>query len=937
MEHTPGLAQIHDDTNQSNLSGPDPFLSREMSWLRIEPGSAAEILQTNLTQGLNSSDVADRHMRFGENILNQRPGRSLWRLMADQFTSTLVIVLFIAAGVSVIFGSLKDTIAILAIIILNAILGFLQEFRAQRSMEAIKRLTVPSVRVRRDGSIHEILSSGLVPGDVVMLETGNIVPADGRVIESASLKIQEAMLTGESEPVEKTADILPGENPLALGDQVNMVFMGTSVSYGRGQMLVTATGMATELGRVADLLHGISDTVTPLQRRLDRLGRILAGTAFVVMAAIFGVGVLIGEDWRLMFMTSVSMAVAMIPEGLPAVVTISLALGAQRMLRRQALIRRLSAVETLGSVTVICSDKTGTLTENRMSVTVLDLAGHRINVSEVFRRKMPVTTVNETEASTIRQDPSLMLLLMGGALCNDAVLQPVGRDTGVLRALGDPTEGALVVAAARFGLLKERLESAFPRVGELPFDSDRKRMSTIHRISDCTVWIGDCHDLSPGQTLVFTKGSVDSLIDVCSSVWEEGVQKPLDIGFRERISRANDDLAQGGMRVLGVAFRHLKESLTHERLQDAEHGLTFIGLVGMLDPPRPEVLQAVLTCRQAGIRPVMITGDHPVTARRIAMDLEILGSGRVLTGTELQTLSTEELIETVENVSVYARVAPEQKLRIVEALQWHGHVVAMTGDGVNDAPALRRADIGIAMGITGTDVSKEAAAMVLLDDNFTTIVTAIEEGRTINDNIRRFLKFSLAGNLGKLILVFAGPFFGMPLPLLPFQILWLNLVTDGILGLGIGVEPAERGTMQRPPLSPSAGILSVSLAFTVVWQGVLIGTVSLAVALWTWKTNQPEWRTVTMTAMVMLQVFEAYASRSLSGSVLSLSPFSNRPLLIATVTVLVLQTVVVFVPSLQDLFGTMRLSPFQAILTLTAGMFVFLMVDVVKILSPKDS
>jgi P-type Ca2+ transporter type 2C len=906
-------------------------------WPRIDPSEAADILQSELTRGLAHDDAAARRLRFGENALEQRGGRSPWRLLVDQFASTFVMVLLVAAGVSAVVGSLKDTVAILTIVVLNAVLGFVQEVRAERAMAALKRIAVPRVRVRRGGSPREIPSSELVPGDVVVLEAGNLVPADGRIMESASLKVQEAVLTGESEPVEKIAAALPGEGALALGDQVNMAFMGTSVTYGRGQMLVTATGMATELGRVADLLQTIEDTATPLQRRLDRLGRILAMAAIGVVAAIFGVGILIGEDWRLMFMTSVSMAVAVIPEGLPAVVTISLALGAQRLLRRQALIRRLPAVETLGSVTVICSDKTGTLTENRMTVTVLDLAGHRLDVSEVLSRRMPATTLDEAAASSLEQEPSLALLLMGGALCNDAVLQTVGRDSGALRAVGDPTEGALVVAAAHFGLLKVRLEAAFPRVGEAPFDSDRKRMSTIHRVADCSMWFGDCADLAPGQTLVFTKGAVDSLLEVCSTVWDEGVQKPCDAGFSERINRANVGLAQSGMRVLGVAFRRLKEPPTAEAPRNLERDLTFVGLIGMQDPPRPEVLKAVLTCRQAGVRPVMITGDHPVTARRIAQDLGILRDGQVLTGAELEALSTEELLEAVESVSVYARVAPEQKLRIVEALQQRGHVVAMTGDGVNDAPALRRADIGVAMGITGTDVSKEAASMVLLDDNFTTIVAAVEEGRAINDNIRRFLKFSLAGNLGKLILVFAGPLFGMPLPLLPFQILWLNLVTDGVLGLGIGVEPAESGTMQRPPQSPSEGILAGRIVFTAVWQGVLIGAVSLAVALWAWKTNQPEWRSVTMTAVVLLQVFEAHASRSLSASVFGLSPLSNRALLAATATVLVLQAAVVFVPSLHGLFGTAGLSPLQLIVAMAAGLSVLLVAEGAKGLGRRTS
>ncbi len=910
--------------------GPAPSEPTRPAWERLAPSEVAGRLGSDLAHGLSPEEAAARRQRHGDNVIAERGGRSFARLVWDQFSSTLVLALIAAAVVSALVGSLKDTIAILAIVVLNAVLGLLQEGRAERAMAALKRLAVPQVRVRRGDATVEIPANVLVPGDLVVLEAGNLVPADGRVIEAASLKVQESVLTGESEPVEKQTAALVGQGGLALGDQVNMAFMGTSVAYGRGQMLVTATGMGTELGRVADLLQGVAAVATPLQRRLDRLGRTLSLLALAVVAAIFGVGLALGEDWRLMLMTSLSMAVAVIPEGLPAVVTISLALGAQRMLRRRALIRRLTAVETLGSVAVICSDKTGTLTENRMTVTVLDLAGHRLQVSETLSRRMPMAGVANAGQSIVREEPSLALLLMGGALCNDATLQPIGEAAGKVRAVGDPTEGALLVAAAHFGLLKGQLDAAFPRTGELPFDSERKRMSTIHRVEDCSLWIGDCADLAPGRTVVFAKGAVDTLLEVSTGVWEGGKVRPLDEGYRKRILDANLDLARGGMRVLGVAFRILRES---EPSGAAEHerDLVFVGLAGMLDPPRPEVRHAVATCRSAGIRPVMITGDHPVTARRIAQDLDILrDDDRVLTGVELAGLSKEELLGAVEHTAVYARVAPEQKLRIVEALQQRGLVVAMTGDGVNDAPALRRADIGVAMGITGTDVSKEAASMVLLDDNFTTIVAAVEEGRSINDNIRRFLKFSLAGNLGKLLVVFLGPVLGMPLPLLPFQILWLNLVTDGVLGLAIGVEPPEPGTMRRPPQDPSEGILPRRLGLEVVWQGLLIGLVCLGVAFWAWRTNQPEWRSLAMTSIVLVQVFQAVAGRSQLASVIRLNPLSNPALPVAIAAVVGLQAAVTYLPPLQNLFGTAGLSPSQILVPLLAGAAVLLTVEVVK-------
>ncbi len=914
-------------------------VSVSTSWHRLDPAAAAALLESDPVRGLGHAEAVARRSRFGENALVERGGRSPWSLLWDQFASTLVVVLLVAAAVAAVVGSLKDAIAILAIVLLNAILGFVQEFRAERAMAALRRLSVPKVRVRRDGVVVEVASPELVPGDVVLLEAGNLVPADGRILEAASLRIQEAVLTGESEAVEKRSTALPGEGALALGDQVNMAFMGTSVAYGRGQMMVSATGMGTELGRVADLLQGVGQVTTPLQQRLNRLGRVLAATALVVVGAIFGLGILLGEDWQLMFMTSVSMAVAVIPEGLPAVVTIALALGAQRMLRRRALVRRLPAVETLGSVTVICSDKTGTLTENRMTVTVLDLAGHRVDISEEMSRGMPEAGTAQEDKAFVEREPSLALLLMGGALASDAVLQPDLAKPGRFRTVGDPTEGALVVAAFRYGLSRERLDGAFPRVAEVPFDSERKRMTTVHRVADCTAWIGECEGLVPGITVVFTKGAVDSLLTVSSHVWDAGRPTPLDQGWRERITTANDSLARDGMRVLGVAFRLAAsgEADSLEKPERFERDLVFVGLVGMLDPPRAEVQLAVATCKSAGIRPVMITGDHPVTARRIAQDLGILSEGQVVTGPDLQGLSQEALDNLVESVSVYARVAPEQKLRIVEALQRRGQVVAMTGDGVNDAPALRRADIGIAMGITGTDVSKEAAAMVLLDDNFSTIVAAVEEGRAINDNVRRFLKFSLAGNLGKLLLVFVGPLLGMPLPLLPFQILWLNLVTDGILGLGIGVEPAERGVMKRPPQAPSDSILARGLGLEILWQGALLGAVNLAVAWWAWSTGQPEWQTIVLTAVVLLQVFQAQVGRSSRESVFRLHPLSNKALLGATGLILGLQAGVIYLPPLHAIFATLPLSGYQMAVPLLAGLFVLCVVEASKVLGRPDS
>jgi Ca2+-transporting ATPase len=901
----------------------------ERDWHLLTLDQVTTDLSVSPAQGLSASEIATRLRQHGLNELVERGHKQLWRILLDQFTSKLVLILVVAAIISAAVGDFKDAIAILAIVVLNAVLGFAQEFRAEQAMAALKKLAVPSVRVRRDGNVQEAPAPQLVPGDIVLLEAGNLLPADGRLLETANLRIQEAILTGESEAVEKTtAALAPTSAPIALGDRRNLAYMGSTVTYGRGVMVVTATGMNTQLGRVAEMLQEVAAGPTPLQHRLDQLGRALALAALAMVAIVFGLGLLIGEDWRLMFMTAISMAVAVVPEGLPAVVTIALALGAQRMLRRQALIRKLPAVETLGSVTVICSDKTGTLTENRMTVTILDLAGHRLDLAETIRHREPVTLDSDEQASIVKEQPTLALLLMGGALCNDATLQADAAHAGQYRAVGDPTEGALVVAAAHFGLWKARLEAAYPRQAELPFDSERKRMSTVHRIADCAAWIAECADLGSSEQIVFTKGAVDSLLEVAEKVWDNGVVRPLDAGWRARIAAANEDLAGKGMRVLGVAFRPIARDLTGP----LEHSLIFVGLVGMIDPPRAEVKEAIVKCRAAGIRPVMITGDHPLTARQIAGELGISTDGRVLTGQDLARMSVADLEAVVEEVSIFARVSPEHKLNIVQALQSRGHVVAMTGDGVNDAPALKRADIGVAMGITGTDVTKEAGEMVLLDDNFTTIVAAVEEGRAIYDNIRKFIKFSLAGNLGKVLAVIGAPLLGLPLLFTPFQILWMNLVTDGVLGLGMSVEPAERGAMRRPPHRPSESVFARGLGLQIGWHGVLIGLLVLGVAVWGWRTGQAAWATMALTTVIFGQVFQALAIRSNSESAFRLPLLSNRPLLAALGAIVLLQLLVIYLAPLHSLFQTTALSPLQLAATVLLSSFVLWAVEIEKLL-----
>ena len=728
----------------------------EPLWHTLPVDEIVRRLGIVLQTGLDDDEARRRLEQHGPNELVDRGARSPWSILWGQLTGTLVVILILAAmgsaGVGIFeishsgsqrgWDEIYDAIAIAVIVIMNTILGFLQEYRAERAMAALKRLSVPTVRVSRGGVLQEIPSSRLVPGDLALLDAGASVPADGRMVESANLRIQEAALTGESEAVEKTVEaiVTPG---VSLGDRRNMAYMGTVVTYGRGSLLVTETGMRTQLGRIAAMIQAAAPEATPLQRRLEHLGKGLAIAALGLVAIIFLQGLIRGglgfENLKEMFLIGISMAVAAVPEGLPAVVTIALALGAQRMLRRRALIRKLMAVETLGSVTVICSDKTGTLTENRMTVSVIEVAGDRLDLRQHLTRAAVGGTVPD-EPRMILDKPSMALLLAGGALCNDATLQKSDELSARWVAVGDPTEAALVVGAAEMGLLKSALEEAMPRVSELPFDSDRKRMTTVHRLARPdrlgpaqSVLLRGPLGLQEGRHIAFVKGAVDGLLSISTSVLEDGQVPGLDEPRRRRITAANDELAQKGMRVLGVAMKPLDdESLA---VTSMESQLVFVGLIGMIDPPRPEVKEAVAKCRTAGIRPVMITGDHPLTAWHIAHELGIADGGRMMTGTDLDRLSLDDLRTEVERVSVYARVSPEHKLKIVQALKDRGHIVAMTGDGVNDAPALKKADIGVAMGITGTDVSKEASNMVLLDDNFATIVAAVEEGRVIYDKI----------------------------------------------------------------------------------------------------------------------------------------------------------------------------------------------------------
>lgn len=897
-----------------------------MDWYKLSVEETRERLDVDLAHGLTSEEARERLERFGSNVLEEQAAISSWRILLRQFQELMVIILIIAAIVSLALGEIIDTVVIMAIVFINAAIGYSQEQRAEEAMAALKKMAIPTVRIRRDNEVQEISSTDLVPGDVVLLEAGNVVPADGRLFEGANLKAQESALTGESEPVEKLIGVPTGEN-LTLGDRSNMVYMGTSITYGRGAVVVTETGMNTELGHIAGLIQKVDDDLTPLQRRLQRLGKTLTIVAVAIIAVVVATGFFLrGEELETLLLTGISLAVAAIPEGLPAVVTITLALGSQRLLKRNALIRKLAAVETLGSVTVICSDKTGTLTENQMTVTILDVAGNREDIEALVSRK-GVLLEAIWASSAHPEMRALSVLVRAGALCNDAVLKH--NADGTWRAIGDPTEGALLLAAKKLGFDKEELDKNWPRVAEVPFTSERKRMTTVHRVDETAKQT----DLPWRDTpyVLLSKGAVDSLLQVSDRVLVNNELVTIDDEWRQRIEKANDDLAGQGQRVLGIAFRFCEaaEPPTEEELLEVEE--VFVGMVAMMDPPRPEAKAAVATAKGAGIRPVMITGDHPLTAIRIAQDLGITDDDHCLTGVELSQMKVTDLMDVVDDVSVFARVSPEHKLNIVEALQSNGQIAAMTGDGVNDAPALKRADIGIAMGITGTDVSKEASDMVLLDDNFATIVAAVEEGRVIYDNIRKFIKYTLSSNTGELFLMLVAPFLGMPLPLLPLQILWVNLVTDGLPGIALAQEKGEPGVMQRPPFKPTESIFSRGLGSQIVWIGSLMGLVSLVVGYFVWL-NDPEgpWQTMVFTTLVLSQMGNALAMRSNKLSLFNIGLFSNRLMVNAVLGTLALQLLLIYLPPLQSIFKTKALSLTELAICLVASIAVFVVLESYK-------
>ncbi|MHB8917305.1 MAG: calcium-translocating P-type ATPase, SERCA-type, partial [Desulfocucumaceae bacterium] len=861
-----------------------------------------EALRTDGARGLDEREAGERLARFGPNEMAKAPPVQLWMLFAGQFNDFLVMVLLAATVMSGFLGEYADAVTIMVIVIINAVLGCVQEYRAERSLEAIKRLTAPEARVVRSGRDQKINSSGLVPGDLVSVEAGDKVPADLRLIDAAALEIEESSLTGESAPVKKWTGPVAGPvlNP---GDIRNIAYLGTSVTRGRGRGVVVATGMATEMGNIAVMIREAGQEATPLQRRLSHLGKWLVGFCLAVCVVVALLGVLRGEPLYQMIMAGISLAVAAIPEGLPAIVTVALAIGVQRMLRRRAIVRKLPAVETLGCATVICSDKTGTLTENKMVVRKVvagDITAHIEGEGYDPR--------GEIKFAGGSGGPHFDLLLKAAALCNNSSLVrgdikiggffrgiASGRGVREWDIQGDPTEGALLVMAARGGAWRERLEQSETRVAELPFDSDRKRMTVIYR--------------NPaGELSAYAKGAPDVLLELCTHRYVSGIAVPMTAGDREKILATSSEMAAGALRVLAFAFKQVTGE--REDYSGEENNLTFLGLCGMIDPPRPSAVSAVHTCRRAGIHVAMITGDHQATARAVARELGLLArGGRVVTGTELDAIPDGELMRQAGEVAVYARVSPRHKLRIVRELKQAGHVVAMTGDGVNDAPAVKEADIGISMGISGTEVTREASSIVLADDNFSTIVAAIEEGRGIYDNIRKFIRYLLSCNTGEVLVMFLAVLGGLPLPLLPIQILWVNLVTDGLPALALGVDPADRDIMNRKPRPPEESIFAQGLLWRALGSGSFIALCVLAVfwAAWAGSGNLDLARTMAFNSLVLSQLFFVFTCRSERHSIIELGLLTNPKLVLAVLCSGALQVAVIYSPFMRTVFHTVPL------------------------------
>ncbi|WP_083461598.1 cation-translocating P-type ATPase [Thermanaerothrix daxensis] len=912
-------------TPTPSLASSLPPADLNIAWHALNAHETIRRLRTPLESGLTTEEAARRLAQFGPNQLAEARRRTFLQMVVAQLKSFVVILLIVAAVISGIISisqhePLVDSAAIIAIVILNAVLGVIQESRAEQALAALRQLAAPEAQVLRDGRRQTIPARDLVPGDIVFLEAGNYVPADLRLLEAINLRIEEAALTGESIAVEKDATSLLQENA-PLGDRKNTAFMGTLVVYGRGRGVVVSTGMRTQLGMIATLLQSMEEEETPLQRKLDQLGRTLGIAALVICGLVFLTGILQGGNILEMFMVAVSLAIAAVPEGLPAIVTISLALGMREMIRRHALIRRLSSVETLGSATVICSDKTGTLTQNAMTVTRLWVDGTFIEINGRGYVPEGEFTINGQPVD-FNEYPAVLTALWIGALNNDAVLE-VNPNNGenAYRVVGDPTEGALLVAAAKAGALPEQLQMAYPREDEIPFDSVRKRMVTVHavrapRADDASPFN---ETISPNVHVITVKGAPDEVLRLCRYYQDRYDQpQPLDEASRQRILQANDAMTREALRVLGVAYRVVPTLPEHTEPEALEHDLVFVGLIGMIDPPRPEVIPALQKATRAGIRTLMITGDYPNTARAIAEAIGLLHPHhQVLTGAQLDAMDDATLQHEVQRTDVFARVSPQHKLRIVEALKANEEIVAMTGDGVNDAPAIKRADIGIAMGITGTDVTKETADMVLMDDNYASIVAAVEQGRIIYSNIRKFVYYLISCNLAEIFIIFLPTAFGRWLfpvagrvlsPLLPIQLLWLNLITDGAPALALGTEKGEPDIMDHPPRPPKEPIINRFMQIGVAAQTVAITAATLLAFSLGLRQDTTLAGTLAFVTLSSSELLRAYTARSERYPLLKIGVFSNRWMNLAVLSSMALLLMVVYVPFFNPIFATVPLT-----------------------------
>jgi Ca2+-transporting ATPase len=884
------------------------------SWHAVEADEVLSRLATYAERGLSVEEAQRRLDQFGPNELEEAPSISFWQMLGEQFNNFVVILLIVAAIISAALGDYIEAGAIIAIVILNASLGVIQERRAEKELAALRKLAAPDADVIREGSRCIIPAQELVPGDLVLLEAGNYVPADVRLFEAVNLRVEEAALTGESVPVQKDAAVRL-EADIPLGDRKNTTFMGTMVNYGRGRGFVVSTGMHTQIGMIAKMLQSVEHEPTPLQQKLNAVGKTLGWAALTICAAVFVVGWLRGFDPLDMFLIAVGLAIAAVPEGLPAVVTISLALGMREMITRHALIRRLSSVETLGSATIICSDKTGTLTQNAMTVTRLWVDRQPIGVTGSGYAPIGEFQI-EGKNISLEDYPGALTALWVAALNNDADLElgDPNDEQRTYRVAGDPTEGALIVAAAKAGAWTAELNDAYPRIQEIPFDSARKRMLTLHKIRDPKP-----EDISPFYDdkqrewyVVTVKGAPDVVLQQCTKYQGmDGAVNPLDESQRMKVLRANDRMTQDALRVLGMAYRVLQAIPDELDMEALEHDLIFTGLIGMIDPPRPEVNPALEKARSAGIRTVMITGDFPNTARAIAESINLLEPGhQVLTGIQMDEMQDGTLERQVAFTDVYARVSPEHKLRIVEALRSRDQVVAMTGDGVNDAPAIKRANIGVAMGITGTDVAKESADMVLTDDNYASIVSAVEQGRVIYSNIRKFVYYLLSCNVAEIATIFLGIMFTKDSPLTVIQLLWLNLITDGAPALALGTEKGDPDIMQQPPRPPSESIINRFMVAGIGIQTVAITFVTLTaylIGLWLFSENPVIPGTMAFVTISFSELLRAYTARSERYPLIKIGPLSNRNMNIAVLTSLTLLLIVIYVPFLQPIFNTTAL------------------------------